>query len=227
MEKKKLLLVAVSVGVVMLIIIAIPLFIISPKRGQPVYSRAPVPVEIIPEPFVTAEPIEPAVIAETVIPEATEPVQTEVPSVTTITIPVPHTAAVPAAPTVAAVKPAAPKPAPARQPAAEKPTAPESAPKVTAKPAAPKPAAEPKARTDFWIQTGAFSTNERAEGAKELLKTQGITSIIDNSDVNGKTWYRVRIGPYVTENEANWWLALVKEIDGFSASQIRQTQAIR
>ncbi|MCL2128443.1 MAG: SPOR domain-containing protein, partial [Treponema sp.] len=110
----------------------------------------------------------------------------------------------------AAAKPAAAKPAPAQ-------------PAPAAKPAA-RPAAEPpKTVNNYWVQTGAFSTKIRAEGAKESLASKGITSIIENRDIDGRTLYRVRVGPYVSETEANYWLALVKSIDGFGDSQVRQS----
>jgi DedD protein len=81
-----------------------------------------------------------------------------------------------------------------------------------------------RVQNDYWIQTGAFSALVRAEGVKETLASKGLSSIIDDRDVEGQTWYRVRIGPYTSENEANYWLALVKAIDGFSESQVRSTQ---
>jgi DedD protein len=79
--------------------------------------------------------------------------------------------------------------------------------------------------SNFWIQTGAFSTIKYAEGAKDYLAERGITSILEDPVINGKTWYRVRVGPYTTRDEANYWLALVKSIDGFSASQVWETAA--
>jgi DedD protein len=107
---------------------------------------------------------------------------------------------------------------PAAKPAAAKPA-------VAAKPAAAT--VQSKARSDYWVQTGAFSTQVRAEGVKETLAAKGITSIIENRAVDGKTWYRVRVGPYTSETEANYWLALVRSIDGFADSQVRQTVAAR
>jgi DedD protein len=77
------------------------------------------------------------------------------------------------------------------------------------------------------VQTGAFTAVVRAENAKETLASKGITSIIENRQVDGTTWYRVRVGPYTTENEANYWLALVQSIDGFAESQVRQTPSVR
>ncbi|MDR3248128.1 MAG: SPOR domain-containing protein [Treponema sp.] len=90
------------------------------------------------------------------------------------------------------------------------------------------PAASPRttpsrAQNDYWIQTGAFSALVRAEDVKETLASKGLSSIIDDRDVEGQTWYRVRVGPYTSENEANYWLALVRAIDGFNESQVRST----
>ncbi|MDR1636669.1 MAG: SPOR domain-containing protein [Treponema sp.] len=135
-------------------------------------------------------------------------------------------------PAAAKPAPAAPKPAPA---AAQKPAAgtkaasaspaakpaPAARPVAAAKPAPAKPAAAPKVQQDYWVQTGAFNAKIRAEGAKETLADKGIASIIDGREVNGKTWYRVRVGPYTSETEARYWLALVQSIDGFDGSQVR------
>ena len=63
----------------------------------------------------------------------------------------------------------------------------------------------------------------RAEDAKELLASNGLVSIIENRVIDGRTFYRVRLGPYTSEREANHWLAIVKTIDGFGESQVRQT----
>jgi DedD protein len=84
----------------------------------------------------------------------------------------------------------------------------------------------PRARSqeDYWIQTGAFSALVRAESAKEILASKGLVSIIDDREVEGQTWYRVRVGPYTSENEANYWLALVRAIDGFNGSQVRSSR---
>lgn len=102
--------------------------------------------------------------------------------------------------------------------------------KATAATTAPKTTttqSAPKVYTDYWVQTGAYSTKVRAESVKEKLQTKGITSILDVKDVNGKTYYRVRIGPYTTQKEAQYWLALVKNIEGFSESYISSVQVKR
>jgi DedD protein len=80
-----------------------------------------------------------------------------------------------------------------------------------------------KTINDFWIQAGAFSQKFRADDAKELLASKGFVSIIENREIDGQTLYRVRLGPYTSENEAKYWLTLVKSINGFDGSQVRQT----
>jgi cell division protein FtsN len=82
-------------------------------------------------------------------------------------------------------------------------------------------------RTDYWVQTGAFSTKNRADGVKETLASKGINSVVDVQDVNSNTYYRVRVGPYTSEKEAGYWLSLVKTIEGFRDSQIRVSQSRR
>jgi DedD protein len=103
--------------------------------------------------------------------------------------------------------------------------------KATAETAAPTKTtttkSTPKVYTDYWVQTGAYSTKARAESVKEQLQTKGITSVLDVKDVNGKTYYRVRIGPYTTQKEAQYWLALVKNLEGFSESYISSVQVKR
>ena len=247
MEKKKLLLVAVSVGVVLLIIIGIPLLLISPRQvttptvhpvrdithvdpfARPVQPVQPVQPHVQPPHHVQREDFgqrpelvqEPA--REVFVPAPPPVVQEEVPRVvTTITIPAPRTAAVPDAPAAPAVRPAA-RPAPARP-------APALAAQVQPQPARPAAAARPaapaaQARNNFWVQTGAFSSKARAETVKESLEAKGIASIIENRNIDGRTLYRVRVGPYLSETEANYWLALVRSIDGFADSQVRVSQA--
>jgi len=236
MEKKKLLLVAVSVGVVLLIILIIPLFIISPRKdfGASVQDQS----AFIEPPNLTQgrdteQPFGDTAPDEVASVPVTAPQVVEQPNVTTLSIPAPRSVAVPDT-----------QLSPVRQASKARPdyvqTAETKEGKKQAKPAdekaAPvKPAAVAKTpagksktsgvydNSNFWIQTGAFSTIKYAEGAKDYLAARGITSVIEDPVINGKTWYRVRVGPYTTRDEANYWLALVKSIDGFAASQVWET----
>jgi len=144
----------------------------------------------------------------------------------TINLPQTEPAAKPAAPPATAAKPVTP---PAQPTATAKAPAQPAKPAANAKPAAQpaKPAAQTKTYTDYWVQTGAFSAKANADGVKEKLSARGITSIIENRVVNGKTVFQVRVGPYTSESEAKYWLALVQSIDGFAESQIRQSSSVR
>jgi DedD protein len=139
-----------------------------------------------------------------------------------INVPSPQTTAAPASepaarkPAASPAKPAAAAPSRVVKPPATKPAA-------TAR-AAP-PAQPSKGRTNFWVQAGSFSSQTRAEGVKETLAAKGISSIIENRNVDGKTFYRVRVGPYASNTEATYWLTLIKQINGFEDSQIWQNQS--
>ena len=250
MEKKKLLLVAVSVGVVLLIIIGVPLMIISPRQAAQAGWQTVPQANLGPDPFARPDwqQVQPAwpqedlrqapppawlpgpdaptqppaqIPAPTPLPVTPSVPADDAPRVTTITVPTPRTAAVPEAPPAAA-RPAQPRPAPA-QVAQARPTP--ARPQATPAPAArPAPAAQ-ATRNNFWIQAGAFSSKVRAELVKESLEAKGIASIIENRNINGRTYYRVRVGPYLSENEANYWLPLVRSIDGFALSQVRVSPA--
>jgi DedD protein len=124
-----------------------------------------------------------------------------------INVPKPTAAAVPAAP--------------AKPPAAAKP-------KAVPAPKPEPPAVAPRQKDGvFWVQAGSFSTRERADGVKHILDDKGISAVITNQDINGNTYYRVRIGPYTSQNEADYWLAMIKSIDGFQDSQIWESQSVR
>ncbi len=118
-----------------------------------------------------------------------------------------------------------PKASPASTPAASvKPAA--SSPPAAAPAAVQAPKAAPaKIYDDYWVQTGSFSTKARADSVKENLAAKGINSVIEVRDVNSKTWYRVRVGPYTSQNEAEYWLSLIKSINGFEESQIWRSQS--
>jgi DedD protein len=215
MEKKKLLIVAVSLGVVLVILIGGAILLFRPGTGfNSEASNNPGNSRLTSGNSTGNESL------EYQNPPAAPPVQENHitnndssdlildgngdTSQTKINIPKPSTAAVPD------VKPAA-KP---------KETRPASAPEKSA--SAPK-----KAYKDYWVQAGSYSTRDRADGVKTSLSTKGISAIVSNQEINGSTFYRVRIGPCTSQNEADYWLAMVKSIDGFQDSQIWESQSVR
>ena len=254
MEKKKLLLVAMSVGVFLMIVVGASLLIFAPRPVSPPGVSVPQLSDVrVTDPrgadpgrnnqqFQDAPPVRPTIpeteftvngnrgIQDIVVPVPPVPVERQV----TITVPPPRTAAVPVAPAPVAAQRTPAQPArPA--PAAPRPAAPAArpAPAQAARPAPARPAETrpPAARVAehnvYWIQTGAFSTKVRAERSREELLERGLSSIINITNINGRTWYRVRIGPWQTQNEANYWLALVRANEGYAESQVRVSRATR
>jgi cell division protein FtsN len=112
--------------------------------------------------------------------------------------------------------------------AKKKPSA-KSAPTVaaTAKSVASKPLAKPSVvRADeYWIQAGSFASRGRADELKQSLAEKGMAALITIKDASGKSLYRVRIGPYASEPEADDWLAKIKGLDGCSAAYVLKAGA--
>lgn len=246
-EMKKLLLVAVSVGVFLVIIISAAILLLTPKvqtqEGAVSLSR-PFPsgqasfddfgaANNDNKPRVAAASPEIKIEEVEVIEPAAVPGDKNDGDRIVIRVPQPSAVAIPDA---SAEKPkSSAKPAAKAADTAAKPAASSAAAAKTttaAKPAASKTTTAVKSaatakRSDYWVQIGAYTSIVRAEDVKESLSSKGITSIIENRQIDGRTMYRVRLGPYTSEKEANYWLSLVKSIEGFSESQVRQTVSMR
>lgn len=121
--------------------------------------------------------------------------------------------------TIKPANPATPPPAPATSVKPAKSSKPTPA-KVTVKDAPKKTVAV----TEYWIQTGSFSSKINAEKARETLTARYLSAEIFTKEVKGATTFRVRVGPYKTKDEANYWLGTVKEIAGFSGSYISEVK---
>jgi DedD protein len=258
MEKKKLLLVAVSVGVFLVIIIGAAILILTPQNTLPAPAEAAVKPSlpaVVPPPAVDSQVQQPVSVdaadmvknsqdvqglqtppaSATAIQENVFYIYGENPQAVAvekpedrgaqvvIDIPKPSTAAVPDTPTPRTTTAAAA--APVRRQTAPAAVAPSRTPPAAA--AKPAPAPQTRLYDDYWVQTGSFSTKARADGVKETLASKGIISVIENREVEGKTYYRVRVGPYTSQNEADYWLSLIKSINGFEDSQVWKSQSRR
>ncbi len=118
-----------------------------------------------------------------------------------------------------------------RKPQAQKPAGSRSAPR---KPEAQKPSPQKPvpARTvrgvDYWIQTGSYRSQTKAEDLARLLGDKGISARVFSYTVSGGDMYfRVRIGPYGNKNEAGKFLAIVKQIEGLESSYISSVAGTR
>jgi cell division protein FtsN len=107
---------------------------------------------------------------------------------------------------------------------ASDPTAP-AADSVEANPesTAPKPAAEvakPAEEVRYLLQAGAFERNADADDLKARIAMAGETARVESAEVNGKTMYRVRLGPYPNARAAEAAKANLAGI-GIAAASIK------
>lgn len=88
----------------------------------------------------------------------------------------------------------------------------------------PPAARAPVTVTEYWIQAAAFTSRTRADELQHELSARGLTALITVKDLDGVTWYRVRIGPYRSEAEAKTWLEKVRTMAGCAEAYVsRQT----
>lgn len=96
--------------------------------------------------------------------------------------------------------------------------------KVASKPVAKKvekqSAPKEKGVTRYWVQVASYSNKKGAENARSILDENKIPSdIFTYTDTKNNLFYRVRIGPYTTKSEAEYWKTRIEEIDFFKTSQ--------
>ena len=77
--------------------------------------------------------------------------------------------------------------------------------------------AKAAAVTRFWVQVAAYSNKKTAENARSVLSDKKINSdIYTYEDNKSKLFYRVRVGPFTTKSEAEYWQSKIVEIADFS-----------
>ena len=63
---------------------------------------------------------------------------------------------------------------------------------------------EPKeSKTPLFLQAGSFSTAQDADNQKAKLAFMGMEAVVQQVMVQEKTFYRVRVGPYIKIDELN------------------------
>ena len=71
--------------------------------------------------------------------------------------------------------------------------------------------------TRFWVQVAAYSNKKTAENARTILSDKKINSdIYTYEDNKSKLFYRVRVGPFTTKSEAEYWQSKIVEISDFA-----------
>ena len=78
----------------------------------------------------------------------------------------------------------------------------------------------PATKTQFWVQVAAYSSKKAAEGARSVLDENKITAdIFTYKDSKDNLFYRVRVGPYTTKSEAEYWKSKIIKISEFSKAE--------
>ena len=82
---------------------------------------------------------------------------------------------------------------------------------------APKPE---KLITQYWVQVAAYGSKKAAEAARSVLDENRIPSdIFTYKDNKENLFYRVRVGPYTTKSEAEYWRTRINKIDEFAKAE--------
>ncbi len=230
-EQKKLLWLSLSVCAFVLVLAATGLFLFAPRKGgaaaPATLGNVAAPKSADPQDFLMTPPPAPSFEEPRVEDGAVVVIYGEKPRSLgeplnpIVAAPVPGVAPLAGEPLANTRASAASSKAPASPQAsttAAKPAA-ASAPAVTA-----KVQAAAKARTDeYWIQAASFTSRGRADDLKESLAAKGVASLISVKDIDGKSWYRVRIGPYLGKTEAEGWLGQLKGLPGCSEAYVSKT----
>ena len=86
---------------------------------------------------------------------------------------------------------------------------------------APKDTAK-SAAASYFLQAGSFASSDDANKLKEKLALLGMESSVQTADVPGKgTYYRVRLGPYHSQDEVSKSKDALKQNGISNAAQVR------
>ena len=80
----------------------------------------------------------------------------------------------------------------------------------------------PKANelTQYWVQVVSLTSRKNADQAREVLGENKIPAdVFTYTDSKNQLFYRVRVGPYTTKTEAEYWQTRIAKIDSFKNSQ--------
>lgn len=92
--------------------------------------------------------------------------------------------------------------------------------KPASKPAAQTAAPKTPEKIQYWVQVTSLESRKRADIAREVLGENKIPAdVFTYVDSKNRTFYRVRVGPYTTKTEAEYWKTRVSEINEFKKTE--------
>lgn len=74
--------------------------------------------------------------------------------------------------------------------------------------------------TKYWVQCAAYTSKKTADAARSKLDENRIPAeVFTYQDGKSNLFYRVRVGPYTTKSEAEYWKNRISQIDSFKSAQ--------
>ena len=78
---------------------------------------------------------------------------------------------------------------------------------------------EPVEQVKYWIQCASYTSKKSADNARFVLDEKSIPAeVFTYKDSKDKLYYRVRVGPYTTKSEAEYWKNRICSIETFANS---------
>ncbi len=107
---------------------------------------------------------------------------------------------------------------PAAKPAAS--AKPKTSQKVQSQSKSAQSSAQSVAKAKYWVQAAAYTAKKSADNARTTLSENKIPAeVFTYTDNKNKVYYRVRVGPYTTKSEAEYWKNKILQIDQFKDSK--------
>jgi len=122
-------------------------------------------------------------------------------------------------PATAERQPAPPAPAPA---ARQEPASVRRAPQTS-----PQPSTKRVRVTEYWIQVIASPVKDTVLQAQQQLEEQNLAGRISLKSVDGKDYYRLRVGPYQDKGEAEKFLGWIRDMKSFGSSYISEEYPLK
>ena len=91
----------------------------------------------------------------------------------------------------------------------------------------PQPQSRRVRVTEYWIQLIASPSRDRVEQARIVLSDYSLGGRITTRDVEGTLFYRLRVGPYESAEEAETFLQWITAIDGFESAYVSEEYPLR
>jgi len=94
--------------------------------------------------------------------------------------------------------------------------------KQTSAPAVKPAPAKPQTQKLYWVQAASLSSRLNAEKARDTLTALHMKAEIFTKTTASGVTYRVRVGPFNNNTEANYWLKNINKIKAFEKSYVTE-----